>query len=87
MATFVQNPDAVLTGAEQANTLGPRLLTLDEVAAHLGMSRDWVRDHTTRRSPRIPAVRLGGRRAVLRFRPQDVQRFIDLHLAGTQESV
>jgi len=68
------------TGTEQLSNLGLRLLTLDEVAAHLGMSRAWVRDHSTRRNPRIPVVRLGGRRAVLRFRPQDVQQFIDQHL-------
>jgi excisionase family DNA binding protein len=64
------------------NDLGARLLTLDEVAAWLGVSHDWVRDHATRRNPRIPVVRLGGKRALLRFRPQDVQQFIEKHLLG-----
>jgi predicted DNA-binding transcriptional regulator AlpA len=59
--------------------LPARLWTLDEVAEFLQMSKDWVRDHATRRQPRIPSIRLGGRRAVLRFRPQDVRQFIDEH--------
>jgi excisionase family DNA binding protein len=57
-----------------------KLLTLDEVASQLGVSKAWVRDHATRRNPRIPVVRFGGRRAVLRFRPQDVEEFIAQHL-------
>jgi hypothetical protein len=56
------------------------LLTLDDVASMLGVSREWVRDHATRRSPRIPVVRLGGQRAVLRFRPLDIENFINAHL-------
>ena len=60
--------------------LPPRLLTLDEVAEFLQMSKAWVRDHATRRQPRIPSIRLGGHRAVLRFRPQDVQQFVDENL-------
>jgi|HubBroStandDraft_6_1064221.scaffolds.fasta_scaffold163532_2 hypothetical protein len=60
--------------------LPPRLWTLDEVAEFLQMSKDWVRDHATRRQPRIPSIRLGGRRAVLRFRPADIKRFVNEHL-------
>lgn len=61
------------------------LLTLDQVAKMLGTSKAWVRDHATRRDPRIPCVRLGGKRALLRFRPQDVEAFIDKHLICTEE--
>lgn len=60
--------------------LPPRLLTLDEVAEFLQVSQAWVRDHCTRRLPRIPFVRLGGRRSLLRFRPEDVRRFVNEHL-------
>jgi predicted DNA-binding transcriptional regulator AlpA len=67
--------------------LGQRLLTLDDVAATLGVSRAWVRDHATRRNPRIPVVRLGGKRAVLRFRPQDIESFIAAHLSVQQGGV
>jgi len=48
------------------------LLTLDRVAELLGVSKAWVRDHATRRNPRIPVVRFGDKRAVLRFRHEDV---------------
>lgn len=65
----------------RAEAIGlPVLLSLDQVATTLGTSKAWVRDHATRRNPRIPVVRLGGKRALLRFRPQDIQRFITDHL-------
>jgi len=60
--------------------LGFVLLSLEDVAQMLGVSKAWVRDHATRRSPRIPVVRLGGRRAVLRFRALDIENFINAHL-------
>jgi excisionase family DNA binding protein len=63
------------------------LMTLDQVAELLRVSKGWVRDHATRRSPRLPVVRFGGRRAVLRFRPQDVERFIAEHLVSTERSI
>jgi predicted DNA-binding transcriptional regulator AlpA len=56
------------------------LLTLDQVSEMLSVSKAWVRDHATRRNPRIPVVRLGGKRAVLRFRAQDIEQFIAQHL-------
>jgi hypothetical protein len=65
--------------------LAPSLLTLDDVAKMLSTSKAWVRDHCTRRRPLIPVVRFGGRRAVLRFRPQDIERFINSNLFSTEE--
>jgi predicted DNA-binding transcriptional regulator AlpA len=54
-----------------------RLLTPAEVAEMLQVSKEWVRDHCSRRNPRLPAIRLGGaKRAVLRFRLEDIERFI-----------
>src|SRR5215470_3157491 len=50
-----------------------RLLTPQEVATRLGVSQRWVRDHATRRSPRIPAVKLG---PLLRFRLSDIEDFL-----------
>jgi hypothetical protein len=61
------------------------LLTLDQVAGQLGVSKAWVRDHATRRNPRIPVVRFGDRRAVLRFRPQDIERFIESNLLSAED--
>ncbi len=51
-----------------------RLLNAIEVAKRLGVSERWVRDHATRRAPRIPVISLG---PLLRFRPDDVEEFID----------
>jgi len=50
-----------------------RLLTPQEVADRLGVSQRWVRDHATRRWPRITAVKLG---SLLRFRWRDVEDFL-----------
>lgn len=50
-----------------------RLLTPQEVADRLGVSQRWVRDHATRRWPRITAVKLG---SLLRFRWSDVEDFV-----------
>lgn len=44
-----------------------------EVAHRLGVSAGWVRDHSTRKSPRLPVVRLG---KMLRYRRGDVEAFI-----------
>ena len=60
---------------EPASTLDldERLLTAKQVAERLGVSERWVRDHATRRSPRIRAVKLG---PLLRFRWCDVQELV-----------
>jgi excisionase family DNA binding protein len=50
-----------------------RLLTPQEVASRLGVSERWVRDHATRRFPRIPAVKPG---PLLRFRSSDIENFL-----------
>jgi excisionase family DNA binding protein len=50
-----------------------RLYTPKQVAARLGVSERWVRDHATRRTPRIRAVKLG---PLLRFRDADINEFI-----------
>jgi len=51
-----------------------RLLNAREVAARLGVSERWVRDHTTRRSPKIRAVKLG---TLIRYRRADVETFME----------
>jgi hypothetical protein len=52
------------------------------VASRLGVSERWVRDHATRRSPRIRAVKLG---PLVRFRWPDVQAFL-AELAAKNDS-
>jgi excisionase family DNA binding protein len=59
---------------------GQRLLTAQDVAERLGVSERWVRDHATRRSPRIPVVRLG---PLLRFRAEDIEDFLHCQLVAT----
>lgn len=54
-------------------TSSESLVTAVQVAKRLGVSERWVRDHATRRSPRLPVVKLG---SLLRFRPKDVDEFI-----------
>ena len=51
-----------------------RLLNARQVADRLGVSERWVRDHTTRRSPKIRAVRLG---SLVRYRRADVEIFVE----------
>jgi predicted DNA-binding transcriptional regulator AlpA len=57
-----------------SQSLADRLLNAQEVAQRLGVSERWVRDHTTRRSPRIRAVKLG---PLVRYRWSDVEVFME----------
>jgi excisionase family DNA binding protein len=50
----------------------PGLLTPCQVARRLQVSSAWVRDHATRKEPRLRAVKVG---KLLRFRAQDVEEF------------
>jgi hypothetical protein len=51
-----------------------RLMNARQVADKLGVSERWVRDHTTRRSPKIRAVKLG---TLIRYRWVDVEVFME----------
>ena len=50
-----------------------RLLDPKEVAEILSVSVAWVLDHSSRRRPYLPAIRLG---KAVRFRRSDVEEFI-----------
>ena len=50
-----------------------RLLNARQVADKLGVSERWVRDHTTRRNPRIRAIKMG---MLVRYRRADVDVFM-----------
>lgn len=55
------------------------LLTPEQVAERLSVSIDWVRDHSSRKNPRIPVIRLGGgpgRAGLLRYRASEIEKFI-----------
>jgi excisionase family DNA binding protein len=56
------------------NSLAPeRLLTPKEVADILAVSTAWVLDHSSRRRPHLPSVKLG---KAVRFRRADVEASI-----------
>jgi excisionase family DNA binding protein len=57
----------------QQNENDERLLNARQVADKLGVSERFIRDHTTRRSPKIPAVKLG---KLIRYRRADVDVFM-----------
>jgi excisionase family DNA binding protein len=60
-----------------------RLLTIADVAAWLGVSKGWVYDHSTRKRPLLPCIRLG---ELTRFRREDIEKFIAEHVrdSGSQ---
>lgn len=60
----------VNTGGENRRE---QLLSPDKVAEWLGVSAAWVRDHATRKEPKIPVVRIG---KLMRFRESDVEEFL-----------
>lgn len=50
------------------------LLTAEEVAKRLNVSTDWVWDHSSRKAPYLPAIRISD--GVLRYRSSEVDEFI-----------
>jgi hypothetical protein len=50
-----------------------RLPNARQVADKLGVSERWVRDHTTRRNPRIRGIKMG---TLMRYRRADVEVFM-----------
>jgi excisionase family DNA binding protein len=71
----MQGAERTVGAREQANafSMDEYLFTAEQVAERLGVSERWVRDHATRRHPRIRAVKLG---PLLRFRWCDVQELV-----------
>ncbi|WP_263359476.1 helix-turn-helix transcriptional regulator [Acidicapsa ligni] len=50
------------------------LLTVDDVARRLNVSRDWVWDHSSRKLPHLPVIRMGD--GTLRYRFSGIEGFI-----------
>jgi predicted DNA-binding transcriptional regulator AlpA len=50
------------------------LLTVDDVARRLNVSKDWVWDHSSRKVPRLPVIRMGD--GTLRYRANKIEDFI-----------
>ena len=51
-----------------------RLLTAEDDAERLQVSKDWVWDHSSRKSPYLPVIRLGD--GALRYRASKIEEFI-----------
>jgi predicted DNA-binding transcriptional regulator AlpA len=52
-----------------------QLLTADEVAVRLKVSRDWVWDHSSRRLPYLPVIRMSD--GALRYRASQIAAFLE----------
>ena len=50
------------------------LLTADEVALKLRVSKDWVWDHSSRRLPYLPVIRMSD--GALRYRASGIEEFL-----------
>ena len=80
-----EDNDHGMTGQNAGASNGPGLAfdplwTPEQVAQRLNVSPDWVRDHSSRKEPRLPVIRLGGgpgRAGVLRYRASDIEKFIE----------
>jgi predicted DNA-binding transcriptional regulator AlpA len=55
--------------------LGEPLLTVEDVARRLNVSKDWVWDHSSRKKPLLPVIRMGD--GALRYRRSGIEAFID----------
>jgi predicted DNA-binding transcriptional regulator AlpA len=53
---------------------GDPLLTVDDVARRLRVSKDWVWDHSSRKTPRLPVIQMGD--GALRYRSSAIEDFI-----------
>ncbi|MGD0480173.1 MAG: helix-turn-helix domain-containing protein [Terracidiphilus sp.] len=59
--------------AEQTSSIEP-LLTAEAVAELLKVSRDWVWDHSSRRLPYLPVIRMSD--GALRYRASQIEEFL-----------
>jgi Helix-turn-helix domain len=70
---------AVSSGSAGGPAYDP-LWTPEQVAQRLNVSPDWVRDHSSRKEPRLPVIRLGGgpgRAGLLRYRASEIEKFLE----------
>ena len=75
-----ETPKRIL-GAELGQEKDP-LLTVSDVAERLNVTKDWVWDHSSRKAPYLPVIRMGD--GTLRYRASRVEEFIDQRERLTQ---
>jgi hypothetical protein len=62
--------------AAVVESMPPRdpLLTAEDVAARLNVTKDWVWDHSSRRLPYLPVIRMSD--GALRYRTSQIEAFL-----------
>jgi predicted DNA-binding transcriptional regulator AlpA len=51
------------------------LLTVEDVAERLNVTKDWVWDHSSRKAPYLPVIRIGD--STLRYRMSQIEEFVN----------
>ncbi len=64
---------ALLQMQDRAQHTDP-LLTAEDVAIRLNVTRDWVWDHSSRRVPYLPVIRMSD--GALRYRSSQIEAFL-----------
>jgi predicted DNA-binding transcriptional regulator AlpA len=68
------NMGLVLAQLTEQTYSGDPLLTAEDVAERLKVSRDWVWDHSSRRLPYLPVIRMSD--GALRYRASQIEAFL-----------
>jgi predicted DNA-binding transcriptional regulator AlpA len=74
IAAALEKPMA-LTAMVQQMPLREPLLTVEDVAQRLNVTKDWVWDHSSRKAPYLPVIRMSD--GVLRYRLSEVEEFVN----------
>jgi predicted DNA-binding transcriptional regulator AlpA len=67
-------PMSLAVLSPQRPQIADPLLTAEDVAHRLSVSTDWVWDHSSRRAPLLPVIRIGD--GVLRYRQSQIEEFV-----------
>jgi excisionase family DNA binding protein len=54
--------------------MSSKLMNVEEAAKYLGVSKQWVYDHSSRKEPKIPCVKIGNN---VRFRPESLTQWVE----------
>jgi predicted DNA-binding transcriptional regulator AlpA len=64
-----------LAAVAESVPLRELLLTAEDVAERLNVTKDWVWDHSSRRLPYLPVIRMSD--GVLRYRASQIEAFLN----------
>jgi len=63
-----------LAASVERTSVKDPLLAADDVAARLNVTKDWVWDHSSRKAPYLPVIRMSD--GVLRYRESELEEFV-----------